>query len=208
VKHFGKSFVQLAHHRMGGLQMAVFAKKSMSKKIQGVQVLDVACGVGNVLTNKGAVCVLLRMQGKTLAFVNAHFAAHQTKVKERNQDYTRVTESIISRAPKRWLHKGYIVKKLHKKTVSASVSKRTSPLESLLSKQPAVIKNLFSSKVSIEIDENKSRKWKRRSKKGSIARATLESTSKTEDSHLRWPFDGVVFLGDFNYRLELPRLEV
>jgi hypothetical protein len=23
-----------------------------------------------------------------------------------------------------------------------------------------------------------------------------------------WPFDGVIFLGDFNYRLELPRLEV
>lgn len=76
----GKSFTCVANHRMGGLQIAVYAKKNVAAKIQGTQILDVACGVGNVLTNKGAVCVLLRMKGKTLALINAHLAAHVGKV--------------------------------------------------------------------------------------------------------------------------------
>ena len=65
---------------MGGLQVAVYAKKNIANKIQGTQILDVACGVGNVLTNKGAICVLLRIKGKTLALINAHLAAHVGKV--------------------------------------------------------------------------------------------------------------------------------
>ena len=76
----GKSFTCVANHKMGGLQIAVFVKKNVAGRIQGTQILDVACGVGNVLTNKGAVCVLLRMGGKTLALINAHLAAHVGKV--------------------------------------------------------------------------------------------------------------------------------
>ena len=76
----GKIFTCIAQHRMGGLQLAVYVKKRIANKIKGTQILDVACGVGNVLTNKGAICVLLRIQGKTLAFVNAHLAAHVGKV--------------------------------------------------------------------------------------------------------------------------------
>lgn len=76
----GKTFTCLAQHKMGGLQIAVYAKKNIANKIQGTQILDVACGVGNVLTNKGAICVLLRIKGKTLALINAHLAAHVGKV--------------------------------------------------------------------------------------------------------------------------------
>lgn len=76
----GKSFSCLAQHRMGGLQISVYVKKSVASMIQGTQILDVACGVGNVLTNKGAICVLVRIKGKTLALINAHLAAHVGKV--------------------------------------------------------------------------------------------------------------------------------
>ena len=48
------------------------------------QVVDVACGIGQILANKGAVGVVLKMRsGKTLALVNAHLAAHQIKVRAR-----------------------------------------------------------------------------------------------------------------------------
>ena len=44
--------------------------------------VDVACGIGQILANKGAVGVVLKMRsGKTLALVNAHLAAHQNKVR-------------------------------------------------------------------------------------------------------------------------------
>ena len=69
--------------------------------------LDVACGIGNMINNKGAICALLRMKNsKTIAVVNAHLAAHSDKVKERNADYARITQAIISKAPINWLKKG------------------------------------------------------------------------------------------------------
>ena len=83
IDSLGKSFVCLAQHRMGGLQIGIYAKKNVASKIQGTQILDVACGVGNVLTNKGAICVLLRIKGMTLALINAHLAAHLGKVRGR-----------------------------------------------------------------------------------------------------------------------------
>lgn len=79
---FGRSFECLAQHKIGGIQLAVYCKRKLAKRVQGVQVMDVACGIGNVLSNKGAICVLLRMKGKTLALINAHLAAHQGKVRQ------------------------------------------------------------------------------------------------------------------------------
>ena len=102
-KALGKQYKCIAQHKMGGLQMAVYATKRASKQIKGSQVLDVACGVGNVLTNKGGICVLLRIKGKTVALLNGHFAAHQHKIAERNADFHRILKSVTARAPQRWL---------------------------------------------------------------------------------------------------------
>lgn len=112
-KTFGKGYKCVAQHRMGGLQIAVYGNKKACKLIQGMQILDVACGVGNVLTNKGGICVLLRIKGQTLALVNGHFAAHQTKVSERNADFHRILSSITARAQPRWLIKALAQKRKH-----------------------------------------------------------------------------------------------
>jgi hypothetical protein len=80
-KIFGKRYECLAAHKFGGLQLVLYANKHAAKLVSGVQTIEVACGIGNVLNNKGAISVLLRMQGgKTLTFVNAHMAAHQHMV--------------------------------------------------------------------------------------------------------------------------------
>ncbi len=63
-----------------GIQLAVYLKKSILHLVEGIQVIEVACGIGNILANKGGICVLLRIKGYTLALINAHLAAHQHKV--------------------------------------------------------------------------------------------------------------------------------
>lgn len=78
----GRSFRCMARHKMGGLLIAVYVKKSVVKEVEGLQVVDVACGVGNVLSNKGAVSVVLRIRNKTLALINSHLAAHQKYVSQ------------------------------------------------------------------------------------------------------------------------------
>lgn len=76
-----KKFECLAEHKLGGMHLSIYINKKAKKRIAGVQTIEVACGVGNVLSNKGAVCILLRLkEKKTLAFINAHLAAHQNKV--------------------------------------------------------------------------------------------------------------------------------
>lgn len=79
-KMLGRSFRCIARHKMGGLLLAVYIRKTLSKEIEGLQISDVACGVGNVLTNKGAVSVVLRIRDKTVALINSHLAAHQSHV--------------------------------------------------------------------------------------------------------------------------------
>lgn len=135
-----KKYECLAAHKMGGLQLVLYAKKGAAKWVQGVQTIEVACGIGNVLSNKGAICMLLRLKGsKTLALVNAHLAAHQHQVAARNADYHRIASSILERSH---------------------------------------------------------RKWQRRTSTPS------DATSWTERMH------GIIFFGDLNYRIKLPRLEI
>jgi len=67
------------------------SSRNIKKPIQVAQIMDVACGIGNVITNKGGICVVLKLHAKHhLGITCAHFAAHQGKIKERNADFARI----------------------------------------------------------------------------------------------------------------------
>ena len=86
-----------ARHRMGGLQLAVYAKPRAMDLLTQVQTFDVPCGVGNVMANKGAVCMVLHFGGQqTLALVNAHLAADHKKVEDRNDNYKRIMAELVA----------------------------------------------------------------------------------------------------------------
>ena len=91
---------------------------------------------------QGAICALIRLNKKSLALVNGHFAAHTDKVNDRNADYARVTQSIINRAPILWLKKNspvYIARKRiekearRKRAVKDKNSDKSFSFESMLS---------------------------------------------------------------------------
>jgi hypothetical protein len=91
---------------MGGLMLNVYCKKRIKKMITGMQLFEVACGVGNVLTNKGAVGLVLRLHDNTtLGLINVHLAAHVKKVAQRNNDYHRILTTFFDRVPSNWLKK-------------------------------------------------------------------------------------------------------
>lgn len=197
---------------MGGLQIAVHVKRSIVKKIIGVQVLDVACGVGNVLTNKGAVCVLLRIKGKTLALINAHMAAHQGKVKERNDDYKRITKEITIKAQHRWLSKEARNNKL-KASITKSIGNDDNFFDQVFTAVGLPSDDAYKSKPTnkkLVLPSSKStKKLSRKLKKGIKAKPNNEEVldDSIKQSNV-CPFDGIIFMGDFNYRVDLPRLEI
>ena len=47
--------------------------------------------------NKGAVAISLIVYGIRICLINSHFQAHQTKVEERNSDYTEICKKLFTR---------------------------------------------------------------------------------------------------------------
>jgi hypothetical protein len=79
-KALGPKFELLCKHKLGGLQIALFAKSKFTEGVEGVQSFGIPCGLGNVVANKGASCVVVKILGKTIGFINVHLAAHDNQV--------------------------------------------------------------------------------------------------------------------------------
>jgi len=108
IKMFGEGYVPLALHGLGGIQLGLFCKRSIVKEIEYVNIADVACGVGNVFHNKGAVSAYVQIKARNrkhesnshrkksvnLLFVACHLAAHVKNVDSRNADYWRIASEI------------------------------------------------------------------------------------------------------------------
>ena len=59
-----------------------------------VAVRSVKTGMSGTTGNKGGVAIRFLFHSTSLCFVCSHFAAHQTKVVERNQDFADIFKRI------------------------------------------------------------------------------------------------------------------
>ena len=57
-------------------------------------VQSVKTGMSGTTGNKGGVAIRFLLHSTSLCFVCSHFAAHQTKVVERNQDFADICKRI------------------------------------------------------------------------------------------------------------------
>jgi len=116
IKSLGKNYVPLAIHSLGGVQFGLFCRRAILGDVEHVNVADVACGVGNVFHNKGAIGAFVQMKARNKAkddrgkaksvkmlFVTAHMAAHVKNVEARNMDYWRIASELEAQAPPRFL---------------------------------------------------------------------------------------------------------
>ncbi|SJX64232.1 uncharacterized protein SRS1_14882 [Sporisorium reilianum f. sp. reilianum] len=75
-----------------GLFTCVFVKQTEFKNVRELAISTVKTGMGGRYGNKGAVIARLVMQDTSFAFVNAHLAAGQKHVKQRNADVADILE--------------------------------------------------------------------------------------------------------------------
>ncbi|KAG2498827.1 hypothetical protein HYH03_003020 [Edaphochlamys debaryana] len=80
--------------QMSGLVILVFVRSELAQHVGEVATAHVACGVMGVGGNKGAVAVSLTVYRRRLMFVCSHFAAHQERVDERNNDYAKIVQNL------------------------------------------------------------------------------------------------------------------
>jgi len=82
----GEEWDVLKHVSIRQMRLTVYAAKRNMHAIFNVRSAIAATGIGGVLANKGALVVSFRFGVTTFCFVSAHLAAHEHKLKQRNQN--------------------------------------------------------------------------------------------------------------------------
>uniref|UniRef100_A0A3B4HAL4 Synaptojanin-1 n=1 Tax=Pundamilia nyererei TaxID=303518 RepID=A0A3B4HAL4_9CICH len=86
-------YVLLASEQLVGVCLFVFIRPQHAPFID-VAVDTVKTGMGGATGNKGGVAIRLLFHTTSICFVCSHFAAGQSQVKERNDDYNEITRRL------------------------------------------------------------------------------------------------------------------
>lgn len=87
-------YVLLASEQLVGVCLFVFIRPQHAPFIRDVAVDTVKTGMGGATGNKGGVAIRLLFHTTSICFVCSHFAAGQSQVKERNDDYTEISRRL------------------------------------------------------------------------------------------------------------------
>ncbi|XP_024971665.1 type II inositol polyphosphate 5-phosphatase 15 isoform X1 [Cynara cardunculus var. scolymus] len=95
----GSSFHRVGSRQLAGMLIGVWVRNSIRGDVGDIDVAAVPCGFGNAIGNKGAVGLRMRVYGRTMCFVNCHFAAHLEAVNRRNADFDHVYKTMSFSRP-------------------------------------------------------------------------------------------------------------
>ena len=84
----------VANKQLMGLVVALFVREDMCPHLSCVTILSEGCGIMGKGANKGAIAVRMRLHETTMCLIGCHFAAHQSHVMQRNQDFHTLCERI------------------------------------------------------------------------------------------------------------------
>ncbi|XP_041656456.1 synaptojanin-1 isoform X12 [Cheilinus undulatus] len=87
-------YVLLASEQLVGVCLFVFIRPQHAPFIRDVAVDTVKTGMGGATGNKGGVAIRMLFHTTSICFVCSHFAAGQSQVKERNDDYNEITRRL------------------------------------------------------------------------------------------------------------------
>nr|PNR63021.1 hypothetical protein PHYPA_001446 [Physcomitrium patens] len=92
--HFGERYKLVHAISRGQMRLVVLVREDAEKAISEVDSDSEATGVGNVMANKGGVCISLKFWDTGLCFVNCHLAAHVGQCETRNSNFRQIAMSM------------------------------------------------------------------------------------------------------------------
>ncbi|KAJ8753067.1 hypothetical protein K2173_011835 [Erythroxylum novogranatense] len=96
----GSTFDRVGSRQLAGLLIAVWVRNTLKAHVGDIDAAAVPCGFGRAIGNKGAVGLRIRVYDRVMCFVNCHFAAHLEAVNRRNSDFDHVYRTMtFSRPP-------------------------------------------------------------------------------------------------------------
>ena len=95
-------YVVLRSLHLVALGMFVFVRSSMTSRLREVEISSIKTGLMGMAANKGkfnrlllgGIGIRLKIEETSFSFVTAHFAAGQSAVEDRNQDYRTISEGL------------------------------------------------------------------------------------------------------------------
>ena len=175
----GENYIPLRSHTLQATHVIVFGHKAVAHLCSSFTSSAVATGIGNTLGNKGGVLVSFKIGNSSFAFVNAHLAAHQNAVKERNQNYHNISKGLAQFLDK----KNRVGSNVASSLDSSNLADRSAST-SVNSSLDATISNSNISQENIDND-----------------RSSPAILNKKESLTLDQCADRVFFMGDLNYRI-------
>ncbi|XP_038053185.1 synaptojanin-1-like [Patiria miniata] len=88
-------YILLTCEQLVGVCLYIFIRPHHAPHIREVGLETVKTGMKGAAGNKGAVAVRFLFHSTSLCFVCGHFAAGQSQVKDRNDDYAEITRKIM-----------------------------------------------------------------------------------------------------------------
>lgn len=89
-----EEYVLLTYQQLVGVCLYIYIRPRHAAYIRDVAIDCVKTGLGGATGNKGAAAIRFVINGTSICFVCAHFAAGQSQVVERNADYAEITRKI------------------------------------------------------------------------------------------------------------------
>ncbi|TPX44380.1 hypothetical protein SeLEV6574_g04531 [Synchytrium endobioticum] len=90
----GDHYVCVCTETLAAIHIAVFVYKPYLRCVAGIEAGHIATGFAQVVGNKGAAAIGLKLESMSLLFICSHFAAHQDGVLDRNNNFKRINAEL------------------------------------------------------------------------------------------------------------------
>ncbi|KAJ0018361.1 hypothetical protein Pint_11667 [Pistacia integerrima] len=181
----GSTFQRVGSRQLAGLLIAVWVRNDLRAYVGDVDVAAVPCGFGRAIGNKGAVGLRVRVFDRVMCFVNCHFAAHLEAVNRRNADFDHVYRTMNFSRPSNLsgASAGMVPYLLFSCTLACSMYLLWLVYRSGL---PLVLSVAAGASSAVQMLRSSN----------AMSGQTVEGMPELSEA------DMVIFLGDFNYRLD------
>eukprot|EP00607_Mallomonas_marina_P001746 CAMPEP_0182437942 /NCGR_PEP_ID=MMETSP1167-20130531/85388_1 /TAXON_ID=2988 /ORGANISM="Mallomonas Sp, Strain CCMP3275" /LENGTH=662 /DNA_ID=CAMNT_0024631047 /DNA_START=398 /DNA_END=2386 /DNA_ORIENTATION=- len=92
----GAIYMPICAHTLQAIHLVVYAHRALVPFISEVSSGAIATGLANTLGNKGGVAISMKIGHTRLIVLNAHLAAHQNGVAERNHQMNRIDRDMTA----------------------------------------------------------------------------------------------------------------
>lgn len=90
----GNNYVLVSNKALWEIGVVVFARSDLLCHISNIETGSIACGIGDVLGNKGGAAVAMSVGNTMMCFVTCHLAARAERITQRRDNFLKIAKHL------------------------------------------------------------------------------------------------------------------